>query len=246
LNFKTMLSVRYWDEKLYPTPETRDPVIGFLEKIGKRIRPDQVVLDIGAGAGELNAYDFKGRCKEMIGVDLDPRVSDNPLLDRGICCDANKLPLPDASVDFVFSVYVLEHVEDAPGFSAEVARVLKPGGEFWSITPNRLHYVPIMASLTPTKFHKWVNEKRGRDSDDTFPTYYRLNAPSHFKQHFGGAGMEKIEVTSVEVRPNYLRFALPLFLLGAAYERIVNSTDLLSRIRVNFIAGFRKTEASNA
>jgi hypothetical protein len=103
-----------------------------------------------------------------------------------------------------------------------------------------MHYVPLVAVVTPTKFHKWLNEKRGRDSDDTFPTWYRLNSPSQFRKNFGDASMHEVEITSVEVRPNYLAFALPLFLIGAAYERVVNSSRLFSPIRVNFVCGFQK------
>lgn len=39
-----------------------------------------------------------------------------------------RLPLEDASVDAVFSDNVFEHIEDVPAVTAEMARVLKPGG----------------------------------------------------------------------------------------------------------------------
>ena len=237
-----MLTVKYWDERLYPKKEDKSPVVGFVSKMGSRIKANDTVLDIGAGAGLRSVYDYKNQCREMIGIDVDPRVEENPLLHRGICCDANTMPLEDNSVDLAFTVYVLEHVEDPGRFCAEIARVLKPGGEFWSLTPNRLHYVPLIASLTPTRFHQWVNEKRGRKSDDTFPTYYRLNSKTALNRHFNAAGMEAIEVATVEGRPNYLRMAAPLFLLGAAYERIVNSTRLLEGFRVNYVLGFKKND----
>jgi len=235
-----MLRISYWDNRLYPAPEDRDPVLVFLRRLGDRVRHEMRVLDIGAGAGERNSYEFKKTCKEMIGVDVDPRVVDNPLLDLGVVGNADSLPFEDNSIDMAFAIYVLEHIENPGHFASEVCRVLRPGGEFWAITPNMRHYVSIVSCLTPTQFHKWINGKRGRDEHDTFPTYYRLNSPRAFHQHFGGAGLQEIQITSLEVRPNYLAFALPMFLAGAAYERIVNSTDMLWRFRVNFVCGFAK------
>ena len=237
-----MFTVKYWDARLYGDSETRDPVASFLKKFSDRVKQDSVVLDIGAGEGRLNRYDFRGQCKEMIGVDLDPRVEQNPLLDRGIRCVGDQLPLESNSVDLAFSIYVLEHVENAAAFCAEVARVLRPGGEFWALTPNRLHYVSLIADCTPTSFHKWINEKRGRDSEDTFPTFYRLNSPREVRKHFLAAGMEEVEITSREYRPNYLAFWLPLFLMGSVFERIVNSSPAFSRLRVNYVFGFRKAK----
>lgn len=235
-----MLTVGSWEKRLYPDPAQRDPCITFIDRVRGRIASSMHVLDVGAGAGELNAYDFRGRCKELVGVDVDPRVSENPLLDRGIQANADSLPFADESFDLAFSIYVLEHVERPDRFCAEVARVLKPGGEFWALTPNRKHYVPLIARLTPTRFHKWFNETREHNSEDTFPTFYRLNSPFTLRKHFGSVGMDDICMDAVEVRPNYLDFSLPTFLAGAVYERIVNSTELLRAFRVNYICGFRK------
>ncbi len=44
--------------------------------------------------------------------------------------DAQKLPCPDASLDAVINVEASHCYPDFPGFLAEVARVLRPGGHF--------------------------------------------------------------------------------------------------------------------
>jgi len=44
--------------------------------------------------------------------------------------DAQRLPFPDASLDAVINVEASHCYPDFPGFLAEVARVLKPGGHF--------------------------------------------------------------------------------------------------------------------
>lgn len=236
-----MLSVQWWRNRLYDDPAARDPAVRFIEVLNQYVTPDSRVLDVGAGAGELNRYQLRGNCKEIVGVDLDPRVTENPLLDRGLVADATRIPCDNESFDVAFSIYVLEHVDSPEEFAAEVGRVLKPGGYFLSLTPNKYHYVPLMASLTPTSFHRWYNRRRGRDGEDTFPTYYRLNSRAALEKCFQPAGLELQALEMIECQPNYLQFSLPSYLCGVAYERLVNASSLLEGLRVNSISVFRKT-----
>ncbi len=196
------------------------------------------MLDLGAGAGK-NSYDLKGRVRSIVGVDFDPRVSDNPLLDRGVAVKPGPLPFDDSSFDVVFAIYVLEHVNNPAELVAEIRRVLRPGGIFLALTPNRYHYVSVIASATPTSFHKWLNKRRGREMEDTFPTVYQMNTRRALLRYFA-RGFECVRLDTIEVAPNYLRFWTPAFLLGALYERIVNRFDRLAPFRVNILCAFRK------
>lgn len=236
-----MLSVAWWNARLYPQPEAFDTVRMFFQTLERELRPDQTVLDIGAGAGELNRYRYRGRVRRMVGVDLDPRITENPLLDEGFVANAYTLPFDDETIDLAFAVYVLEHIDDARRLVFEVHRVLKPGGSFFCLTPNRYHYVPVIASLTPHSFHRWFNRKRGRQDDDTFPTHYRMNDRGSLRRQFSQAGFDRCEMQLVEGRPNYLTFSVPTFLAGVAYERAVNGWSFFQDLRVNIIGHFRKS-----
>lgn len=235
----TWLADRLLD-RLYPDPRDRDPVPRFLDLVDRYVGPDSRVLDIGAGAGERNPHTLKGRCREIVGVDVDPRVVDNPLLDRGVVGDGRSLPFDDASFDVVFSIYVLEHVADPASFSAEIARVLRPGGVVLGLTPNRWHYVAAIASLTPVAFHRWVNARRGRPAQDTFPTTYLLNTRQDQERWFGPPAFRTAHFERIEVAPNYLTFSAPTLLAGAAWERVVNSTAALERLRVCILSAFER------
>lgn len=219
----------------YPDPLTRDAVGVFLRHLDEAVTSSDVVLDIGAGAGELNRYELKGKVRQMIGTDLDPRVTSNRLLDLGIIGDGRTLPVDDASIDLAFSIYTQEHVEDPARFAREVYRVLKMGGRYLAITPNRFHYVPLIAAVTPTSFHRSVNARRGRQGEDTFSTFYRLNTASAMSRCFGAAGFSEVTTRGIEVEPQYLKFNAAAYLCGVGYERLVNATESLAALRVNLI-----------
>ena len=138
----------------------------------------------GVGKTEL----AKALAASVCGVDLDPRVVDNPMLDEGRIANADGIPYEDARFDVVFSDNVLEHLDEPLQVFLEVARVLKPGGVFLFKTPNLWHYMPTIARLTPHWFHQYVNRLRGRAEVDTFPTRYRANCLRDIKRLAGGGG----------------------------------------------------------
>jgi len=199
------------------------------------------VLDFGAGRGAVPEIDFREEASRVCGVDVDPVVTSNPRLDEAkVIVDDGKIPYPDNRFDLVYSRYVMEHLEYPDAVFSEIHRVLKPGGVFLLQTPNRLHYVSLIASITPQWFHEYITEKRGREKHTTFPTYHRVNTPRAVKRYANRAGFVVREMSVYEGRPEYLRFAAPAYLLGLVYERIVNSTRVFSAFRVGIIAVLEK------
>lgn len=212
----------------------------FRERILRHVEPDKTILDLGAGAGIVEAMNFKGLSRRVCGVDLDPRVESNPMLDEGRVADASGIPYPDQAFDVVFADNVVEHLADPLGVFREVHRVLKPGGVFLFKTPNKTHYMPTIARMTPHRFHQFINRMRGRAEADTFPTLYRANTAADVRRLAGEAGFEVLSVERIEGRPEYLRMIWPTYLVGAAYERLVNSTERLAMFRILLIAELRK------
>lgn len=101
---------------------------------------DVVVFDIGVGWGVVyvdglvfymrRLMRFCGRCKKVIGIDVDDVVFGNLLLDEVYVIDKNIFFLLDSSVDFVFVDWVFEYIEDVLVFSVEVEWVIRFGGWF--------------------------------------------------------------------------------------------------------------------
>jgi ubiquinone/menaquinone biosynthesis C-methylase UbiE len=213
----------------------RDRVLEFLADAPKNL------LDVGAGAGILEQMDFRGEARWVGGIDPDPRVIENPHLDEGREGVAEAIPYPDESFDVIIANNVLEHVPDPKRMLAEVHRVLRSGGVFLAKTPNRRHYVPLVAILTPHWFHERVNSLRGRSADDTFPTLYRANTPSAIED-LGSAVGFRVSTQLIESRPEYMRVHALTYLVGWAYERAVNFIPILRSFRVILLVEMKKLD----
>lgn len=233
------MSVQKLKQKFY-RPDQYNNDGPFRQLIYEAVDSNSRVMDAGAGGGELFSYELKDRVREIAGVDLDPRVETNPQLHRGIVSSLTDIPIEDNYFDVVFSRSVLEHIEKPADFLNEMYRILKPGGAFIFKTPNRWHYFCIVAQFTPYSFHAWYNRMRGREEEDTFPTYYRMNSRSALRRQFRDAGFVEEKIVMRECCPNYLTFSVPSFLLGVAYERLVNATQLLAGFRINILGKFAK------
>jgi len=185
-------------------PETKaggfasiDGAVQFYGRIAALTKPDDVVLELGAGRGEYliedpvpfrkNLRDHRGRCARVIGADTDPIVFTNPGLDDAALIDRQGIiPLSNASVDMVVAEAVFEHVKEPEIFASEIARVLKPGGWLCARTPNAWGYVALSASIVPNAAHAAVLSflQPDRQERDIFPTHYHLNTAYALRRYF--------------------------------------------------------------
>ncbi len=108
--------------------------------------PRRLALDVGGGEGALarmlmetftsvTLLDYNANDR----VDLPPRISAKQ-------CDLNLAwPIEDDTVDFAFSLEVIEHIENPRHFVREMARLVRPGGYVFITTPNIHNLWSIMA-----------------------------------------------------------------------------------------------------
>jgi len=105
------------------------------------LRPGQVVLDLGSGAGNdaFVARGIVGETGKVIGVDMTPDMVKKSRENAGRLGFGNvefrlgeleALPVDGSSIDRVVSNCVLNLVPDKAGAFSEMFRVLKPGGGF--------------------------------------------------------------------------------------------------------------------
>jgi len=168
---------------------------------------DVVIVNFGAGRGaaadvEVPVHrwlkDLRGPGRHVIGLDIDPVVTRNPLVDSAqVIPPSGVLPLADASVDLVFSEWTFEHVDDAGAVAAELGRILKPGGWICACTPNRWGYIALGARLVPNRLHVGVLRRLQptKQARDTFPTRYRMNTRRALTTLFPSEQFEVIAFT---------------------------------------------------
>ncbi|MDR0847234.1 MAG: methyltransferase domain-containing protein [Lactobacillales bacterium] len=119
-----------WDAKMY------DEKHNFSSDYGKAVfeylpsDPNQAILDIGCGTGDLTA-DLLTRGGRVVGVDYSPEMiefarASHPDIEFAVA-DASKLTFEN-EFDVVYSNAAFHWIQDQKGLLASVYRALKPGG----------------------------------------------------------------------------------------------------------------------
>lgn len=92
------------------------------------------LLDFGTGSG-IFLPELATRCRALFACDVHDRLDGvrRAVEREGIAAtilqsSPTAIPLPDASLDAVVTMSVLEHVADLDACARELARVLRPGG----------------------------------------------------------------------------------------------------------------------
>jgi 2-polyprenyl-3-methyl-5-hydroxy-6-metoxy-1,4-benzoquinol methylase len=147
---RTLYGVVY--DQIYDMHLSRDPhtldfgagpeLVGFLERL---THAGDELLEVGCGGGLL-AIEIARRGRRVLGIDVSSRILEQARLRAGpanrltfATSEGTDIPACDGAFDFVYSVEVLEHLhqEDVSSHLREVHRVLRPGGHYWLLTPNR-------------------------------------------------------------------------------------------------------------
>lgn len=212
----------------------------FQEVITARVLPGNVLLDAGSGRGRTFRYRRRLPTVRVLGVDISPHVRCNPNVDAQVRGNLEVLPFPAASFDAVLSTHVAEHLAQPQAAFGEMARVLRPGGWLLLLTPNRRHYVPLLARLLPHGLHVAINRRRGLDAPDVAPTFYRANTAADLRRLAWGAGLRVERLEAFEAEPEYLAFHPLTYAAGVLYERLVNHYRALAPLRVNLLLVARK------
>jgi SAM-dependent methyltransferase len=116
---------------------------GHLRLLRRYLTPETVFMEVGAGDCALPLL-VAPLVRKAYGLEVSEELT------RGLPTSAKfqvllskscNVPLPDNTVDLAYSFQVIEHIhpDDVIEQLHEIYRVLKPGGCYYCITPNRLH-----------------------------------------------------------------------------------------------------------
>ena len=115
----------------------KDMAIRALLDLGEK--KYNVMADVGAGRGELTER-LVPHANTILMLD-DYEEMNRPANAKFVKADLNDFwKVPDNSVDFVFSLEVIEHIENPRHFMREIKRIMKPHGYGFVSTPNNLNF----------------------------------------------------------------------------------------------------------
>jgi demethylmenaquinone methyltransferase / 2-methoxy-6-polyprenyl-1,4-benzoquinol methylase len=141
-----------------------DLMSGFVHRLWKATlvrevapRKGELLLDVAGGTGDVSLRLLEaGGGVQVVVCDINPdmlNVGRDRALDGGIleglsyvAGDAEKLPLPDRSVDAYTIAFGLRNVTHINAALAEARRVLKPGGRFFCLEFSRV-VIPLLDRL---------------------------------------------------------------------------------------------------
>jgi SAM-dependent methyltransferase len=195
----------------------------------RRFHTGCVLLDAGCGHRAPLLRKLAPAVGRAIGVDACPCDAVGV---EYIRADLARTGLPPESVDIVVSRSVLEHLSAPIDVFREISRVLRPGGSFVFLTPNRWDYASVAATAVPNRLHPYlIRRLTGRKECDTFPTFYRANTSRAIHRLARLSGFEVESLRYLNQYPEYFRNMPLLFRLGVVYERLTSSSDWLRFLR---------------
>ncbi len=157
------------------------------------------VLDVGCGDGHFASVTFT----EPIDVGMDPWERDlkecanrRPRVYTDlVLASATEMPFADGSFQTVISNSVLEHIPDVEMTVREIARVLKPGGEFAMTTPSEYYPEFLLGASLPRRMKA---AKLGRLYGNFFnkiSSHAHIDSPKTWARRFERHGLEVVEQT---------------------------------------------------
>jgi len=156
-------------------------------------------LDAGCGPGTYTRHLAEGG-QEVVALDyslptLRKAVARCPGTRLWALGDVNALPLPAGRFDGVLCFGVLQALADPEPALRELARVLRPGGEFWVDALN--------AWFAPNLFDRWRRRLRGK------PLHLRYDSPGRILELLRGWGFQGVVLDWVPIAPSRLAFLQP-------------------------------------
>lgn len=188
-------------------PNWDDSMVFLTDAVKSRIGPRPTILDFGCGRGNFVVDEIGDVFAEKVGLDAClEATTGNTSMHRVVIGDDKTLPFPDELFNIALSLWVFEHVEHPDHVLKEISRVLKPGGFFAFVTPNRNSLLITLRRYLSRHFADRILKRLyGREEEDVFNVFYRANTVSAIKSLAAKTGFT-IEVIRENADPSYTAF----------------------------------------
>jgi SAM-dependent methyltransferase len=188
-------------------PSWDDSMVLLTNAVRERIANKPRVLDFGCGRGNFVVDELGDVFSEKVGLDASlEATTGNTSMNRVVIGDDDHLAFADQSFDVVLSLWVFEHVEHPHHVFQEIHRVLKPGGFFAFVTPNRKSLLITLRRYLSKQFaDRLLKKLYGREEEDVFDVFYRANTTDDIQALANQTGFT-IELLQENADPSYTAF----------------------------------------
>lgn len=210
-------------------PHIKDSVAAdYPAVVGDFAQGARVIVDVGGGA--RCAFVSQCSASHIIAIDISASEleKNKDVSDRRVGDVTRQIPVPDNSSDVVSSRYVLEHLRGVERYAREAYRVLKPGGVFITLFPNKWAPFSLINRALPVSLAQRVAyalKEQGTEFG-VFPAYYEYCSPGAFRQLLESLGFTSVEVRVAYSQSSYFNFFLPLALAFLCYEWMISRLHL--------------------
>lgn len=221
LNDKERRQLRFKRKYKEDNPNWDDSMVLLKDLVDQNTKEGIEVLDLGCGHGNFVVDELSHKFSSKIGIDAIKEATDkNVSMDEVVIGNISDLPFADAQFDLVISLWVLEHVENSERVFNEVSRVLKPGGVFAFVTPNKKSLLIHLRRLMSDSVAKRLLKRfYGRVDDDVFDVYYRANSPRDLLSLLDSSGMKSISILE-NPDPSYTSFGSFTYQLSKGLSKL--------------------------
>jgi SAM-dependent methyltransferase len=108
-------------------------LVKFMEFASREVKPEDRVLDAGAGGQQYRKYFSHAKYESTDFVEAYDNTGKSI---HDFICSLDNIPKPDGSYDVIINTQVLEHVEYPQKVINEFYRILRPGGKLFLTAPQ--------------------------------------------------------------------------------------------------------------
>jgi SAM-dependent methyltransferase len=224
----------------------------YAAELNRAVTPGTKWLDLGAGrrvhggwqlpAGTVaSSRELGSRAGFFVGADFElEHLRANPHLHARLAADGARLPFRDAAFDLVSANMVVEHLARPVDTFSEVARVLKPGGRFLFVTPNRGYPIVWLSAVlaSPRARKALASRIESRALEHVFETHYSCNTRAAIRATAGAAGF-RVDLLRVFNSFPFLRRPLPLLVAEGLWIRMT-ALKALADFRSNLVVSLER------
>lgn len=218
----------------------------FEDILEKKISKDCSWLDLGCGHHLLPPWRYEQEKKLvkkpsfLVGLDYDYlSLTKHMTVQNRIRGDIACLPFKSESFDIVSSNMVFEHLQEPQKQLEEIYRILKPGGRLLFHTPNAKGYATILARITPGLLtSKILYILQGREEEDVFPTFFKINTPDTIKFLGESVGFIAEDIQMLASNAQFA-VALPIAIVELFWIKLT-MTNKYRNLRTNIVATLLK------